>query len=199
MLIILSVAIGITAIVALMLRQQGRGTLEIITIPDDAKVTLSQKKIAGNHSISVAHGTYKVEVSRSGFETKAQNVTVTEGKKAIYKFYLAANSPEGIRWLDDHPGQASIIEAEASKASAEGYQRTAKEVPLIKSLPFIDLQYRIDYGKSQAHPGEPGAVAIYIKYWADEGKTQALEWIRFKGYDPSKLEIIYTKATTAFQ
>jgi hypothetical protein len=177
------------------IRQSGRGTLTVTTLPRDAAVMLHNKKIADNRKVGVSPGTYDITVTRSGFADQKQDVTITKGKESTVAFYLSPNGAEGLQWFKDHPDEAHEAEAVTGEAFTKASEKKAEELPLINDLPFIDQQYRVDYGKSEK---DPSKIAIYIKYWSDEGKTQALDWIRFKGYDPNKLEIIYTKATEAF-
>lgn len=198
-------ALLITAFVALLsfvaiygIVNANRGQITINTIPDDSTVILGDKQVSGNRQINVTPGTYKIRVSRSGFAEQTKEIKVAKDTNESHNIYLEPNSPEGFQWLQDHPEQAHEAEAEAGRRFEQTVQEVINELPLIKELPFIDQQYRIDYGRSKKDPNNQKAVAIYIKYWADIGKEQALEWIRFKGYDPNKLEIIYTKETTAF-
>ena len=69
--------------------------------------------------------------------------------------------------------------------------------PLVNELPFIDQMWRIDAGVSQKRQG-PNTTALYVKYWSDQGKQSAQDWLRFKGYDPDKMDIEYIKAASSF-
>lgn len=69
--------------------------------------------------------------------------------------------------------------------------------PLVSELPFIDLTWRVDAVPSQKYPNNPNVIALSVKYWSTQGKQDALDWIRFKGYDTDKIEIIYVDALSS--
>lgn len=166
-------------------------TLEIS--PADSTITINDKK-SNRGTIKVRPGIYKVAASKQGFSTISKSVDVAKGKSEYVGIVLVSNSPDTANWYVDHPSDAKLLEGISSKNFDLSSAVQTKNLPLIKSLPFIDQLYRIDYGRSQAHPDDPTAVAIYIKYYSEQGKQGALEWLKFKGYGPEKLEIIYINA-----
>jgi hypothetical protein len=120
---------------------------------------------------------------------------VPKGQDTTVTVTLTPSNEEGAEWLKTHPKEALKRESIGGTSYNSDSEQALKKTPLISSLPFIDQLYRVDYGLSKKTPDDPTATAIYIKYYTEEGKTQALDWIRFKGYNPSSLEIIYQDAT----
>lgn len=168
------------------------GAISITVIPGDSKITVDdEQKTRRQGTIRLLPGEHKLTISRSGFENTVIDITIEKGKTLAQELALEANSQEGLKWLRDHPDQA--IKAEG--ISSRNYERSTKEIikqnPIISILPFIDREYRIDYGQSVKTPDDKSAVAVYITFYTLNGKNQALEWLKFKGYDPEKLEIVY--------
>ena len=90
------------------------------------------------------------------------------------------------------------MESISSQNSDQIAAQIVKKTPVVSSLPYSDEKtgFSIDYGQSKRYPNDPTSVAILITLDGGEtAKAGALDWIRFTGYDPSKLEIIYTKPT----
>lgn len=192
---LIAAVVIVAGIVAVIIVQNVRlatmGRLTTVVVPDDAVMTIDGKKAAINKKIGVATGERTVTVKRTGFKEQTQKFTSKRGESNELRFFLEPVSAEAFKWLKDHPEQAHLAESLASQDFDKQAEATAKRTPLINDLPFIDQFYRIDYGMSEKHPDDPTAIAIYIRYWSEQGKADALEWIKFKGYDPDKLEIIY--------
>jgi len=195
---VLAVVTAATVTFILNSRMASMGKLTTIVVPDDALMTINGKSAAINKKIGVTPGEYTVKVKRSGFKEQEQKLSIKKTDNKELRFFLEPSTPEGFNWLTNHPEQAMKAESLSSKEFDEQSKRITEKLPLINDLPFIDQFYRIDYGVSEKSPDDSDAVAIYIKYWSDQGKQDALDWIRFKGYDPNKLEIIYTAAPSTF-
>jgi len=120
---------------------------------------------------------------------------VSKGSDDYVGLVLGSNSPSTVNWYQTHPGDQQLSQVIGGKNFDLAAKRQSQKNPLIKSLPFVDQLYRVDYGQSQKHTSDPDAVGIYITYYSQAGKQQALDWIKFKGFDPSKLEIIYKDKT----
>lgn len=161
--------------------------------PADSMITINGKK-RDQGAIKVRPGVHKIAVSKQGFTTVSRSVAVAKDESKYVGIALVPSSPATANWYIDHPSDGKLLEGISSKNFDLSSADQIKKLPLIKNLPFIDQLYRIDYGRSQAHPNDPTALAIYIEYYSEQGKQQALEWLKFKGYGPDKLEIIYTNA-----
>ena len=162
--------------------------------PLSSIVTVNGNVVKGT-LLAVKPGKVTVVVSKSGFATQSQTVTTSKGKTSDITVALISNSPSTANWYLNHPADQQELEVITGKNYNAAVQQSIQRLPLVASLPFIDLYYRVDYGQSVAHPNDPNAVAIYITYYSQDGKQQALDWLKFKGYDPATLEIIYTDKT----
>lgn len=191
--IIVIIASGLS--LAQYLNSRGLGTLRTVIVPGDAKTLLDGKQIAANKDIRVAPGNHTISVSRFGFTGQAQTLEVKKGQVTTITIFLSANSEEGRQWQKTHPQQMAQAEGYYSRQFDQDSQNAVKQLPLLQYLPYIDVDYRIDYGQSVKNPNDASAVAITVKYWTEAGKTKALNWIRSKGTNPDKLEIIYTPAS----
>lgn len=167
--------------------------LSIQFAPTSSAITVNGQN-SRSGSLNVRPGSYKIVVSHSGFVEKSTSVTVAAGETKYVGFVLASNSPATANWYVDHADDQRLSEIITGKNISVDSTSQQTTLPIIKELPFIDNYYRIDYGVSKLHPSDPNAVALYVKYYSDEGKQQALDWLKFKGYDPAKLEIIYINA-----
>lgn len=144
--------------------------------------------------IKVKPGNYQVVISHPGFATSTRSVLVVKGDNKYIGVALVSNSSSTANWYKNNPGDERLAEAISSKNFAVLQSEQEKSLPLIKDLPLIDQQYRVDYGKSLKHPTDPAAVAIYVTYYSNDGKQQALDWLKFKGYTPSNTEVILKNA-----
>lgn len=169
------------------------GTLNIQSIvPTDASVTVDNHQVNSNGNVSVTPGQHTVVAKRNGFADKTLNTTVKAGETQNVNIIMTPNSNVGYQWLTDHPDAAVQFEGQQGAQYTQNSQTTTDKNPLIAYLPEIRPTWRIDYGKSKAHPNDPTAVAIIITYGgADIDKQNALQWIKDQGFNPDDYEIIF--------
>lgn len=167
--------------------------LTIQVAPKSSVITLNGKKVKAS-IISVKPGEYKVSASHSGFAEKTQTIKLSKDASQYVGLVLISNATSTANWYSSHPEDQTLVEVITGKTVSNDSEAQQKTIPLIKELPFIDQLFRVDYGVSKLKPTDPSAVAIYIKYYSDAGKQEALDWLKFKGYEPSALEIIYVNA-----
>jgi hypothetical protein len=159
--------------------------------PGAAKIVLDGDRsiTSGSHSLSV--GKHTIRASQAGFAAVEKAFSVSKGKVVTLDIVLNPNSEIGYAYLRNNPKEQLRRESLGGRSFDNESTKAGQKNPLIYELPFIDQLYRIDYGSSREHPGDPTATAIYITLYRTGAREDALDWIRFKGYDPSKLEIIY--------
>ncbi len=167
--------------------------IAVSVAPGDSSITINNKAHKAG-LFKVRPGTYAIKVSHPGFTEVSQTIEVIKGQKKFVGYIMTPNSSSTASWYQTHPKDQQIIESISGQVTDQSSKDQIKRLGLIKELPLIDQLFRIDYGQSLQHPKDPTAIAIYIKYYSETGKQQALDWIKFKGYDPSKLEIIYKNA-----
>ena len=182
------IAITITSV-----KNRGTGVIQVTTaIPTDATATIDGAKIATNVEVRIKAGQHKLDVSRDGFTTKSQTITVKTGQDtATYTTYLSVANATGQKWLDDHPGLAIELEGAGSRAYEAAAEQTTLDNPIVEQLPLVDPQFRIDYGASAKYPNDNSKVGIYIQAIDPAGRQAALSLLRDKGFDPADLELIF--------
>jgi len=113
---------------------------------------------------------------------------------------LVPNSQEGYSWLLNHPDEQAERQTLGGSAFSQSVQQSLHQNPIISKLPFVGPgnEYRIDYGTAPRKSSSTD-VAIYITYYVPVGKQDALNWIEQQGYDPSKMNIVYTDQTSQQQ
>jgi len=168
----------------------GKLPITINVTPDDSQLVIDKKIKVKAGDLRLKPGNHVVTMSRPGFASQTSHIVVSKNSLS-FRFALHPNSLEGAQWLEQHSAQAREGEAVSSQQFDKNVDSSIAVTPLIKYLPFIDNEYRIDYGASIQKPNDPSASAIIISSSSENGKQDALSWIRFKGYDPATLEIIY--------
>jgi len=185
----------VLAIVATMIWQftRKKTNVSLTLAPSIAQAVVDGSINVKQGDFYLVPGQHKLLVKMDGFADRALDFSVKSGQVSDLTIVLIPNSPVGVSWLQNHRDEELRREGLGGEKFDSTTSSAVKNLPLLKDLPFIDQLYRIDYGKSQKNPNDPNALAIYIEYYSDTGKQQALDWLRFKGYDPTKLELIYQK------
>ena len=169
----------------------GKLTLEVA--PSGSDVILNDSGVTEG-TIRVRPGEQKITVTRKGFATYNQTITIKPNETQYTGVSLVSNDPSTSNWYVTHPKDQKKAEGISSKNFDQSSKQTVNANPIVKDLPFIDDRngFRVDYGASQLHPHDSHALAIIITTdGTEESKQAALGWLRFSGYDPSKLELIY--------
>lgn len=177
--------------VGLAISHRNKIPISIGVSPTDSVVRLSGKKIHAG-TVYISPGDYTFRAEHALFDAVEQKVTV--GTTSLRRVILIAPSTSDAakKWLQDHPSEDATRQQLSAELSNQQGQILVQKNPIIKDLPYIDNTYRIDYGASVKNPNDSNAIAIYIKSTDDNAKQQALDWLKFKGYDPTKLEIYYS-------
>lgn len=165
-------------------------SLDVEVTPSKAGVKLNGKNT--DHGLTkVAAGTFKVEVSMKGFETISKTVRLAKGERKYIGIILNPNSSDTQNWYLDNASDQKKAEGISSKNFDQNSKSQRELLPIIKILPFIDQFYRIDYGVSSNAPNDPSRVALYVTYYSEQGKQDAIDFLKFKRVDIEKTEIIY--------
>ena len=173
-------------------RHRGEVAVIVRVSPSDADVTVDGQDYPAGKKVYVKPGRHDFKATRQHFEAVSTSLELDEqdANREIV-LILAANSNEAKAFLRDRPSEQTLREALGGQLTNEQGAAARDKTPLVELLPFIDREYRIDYGPSQKNPTDPTAIAITITSTSETTKQDALAWIRFKGYDPAELEIIY--------
>lgn len=187
---ILFVAIGTGAL--LYMRSQHSkltASIEIDVAPAGAKVTINGKGTKGG-IVKVAPGKYTVQAERAGFATIREDFVLAAGQSGYFGYALVSNSPETADWYSKHPDDQRTAERVSGRRLDNAAQSAENSAPIIKLLPYIGpgFSYRIDYGGDPDGGDKP---AIYITSDTKQGRTDALNWIKSKGFNPGDYKIVY--------
>jgi len=171
-----------------------RANVLIEAAPSDTTLVLDGKRVRAG-KLYTPPGAHRLHASRSGFADKDIAFDSASSGFQTVTVVLSPNSAEGNAYLAKHPQEQLKREALGGKQLEKQGSEQAQKNPIITILPYTDREFSIDYGKSQKNPSDANAIGVYIKYSSESGKQQALDWLKFKGYDPNKLEIIYRQIT----
>ena len=188
------VAVGLIASVFILgLQSRGKtATIEVQSaVPDDINVTIDGNKVASTGKVSVEPGEHTLVAKRKGFEDQTHKVSVGALETKTVRLLLTPNGPEGSEWARAHPTQFLEYEGRAGQIQEQTSVNLTQKYPLIAHLPEVRSSWRVDYGRSVAHPNDPNALAITITYGGDIDKQNALDWIKSEGFNPNDYEIIY--------
>lgn len=161
-------------------------------VPYDMELRLDGKQVpAYGGPVRMAPGSHEFVAKRNGFGERTIKFDIKAGENKDMQVYLYPNSAEGEKWLKENPEQATKLEGETGKQLREQSSQRTIKYPILEQLPVIDPTFRIDYGVSKKNPDDPSSVALYIQALDQEGRNNAIDWIRYNGYKPEDYEIIY--------
>jgi len=166
-------------------------TVSVRSVPNDLTLTLDGKPVTANGDLKVKEGKHTLTGERRGFQSYTETVDV-RGDTQV-KMYLFSNGDVGREWEKNHPDQVLETEAEAGRRYQERTDRLTQNYPILQELPYVGPGFTVNYGASKADPTNPEKLAFYIKITFPDGKKASMDWLVGHGYDPSKLELIYTK------
>jgi FlaG/FlaF family flagellin (archaellin) len=167
------------------------GTINLKFAPKSAtaKIGTSSAQFGDN---KVHPGTYTVTISKQGFATYTEKVTVNNGQTVSVATALVSNDPSTADWYQTHTDDYSIAQDIGDDAADQAHVTMKKEFPIAQVLPIVGLYstYRVDYGKS---PTKTGKYAVYISYQTEADKQKAIQVVKDKGYELSEYEVVYTQ------
>lgn len=174
------------------LKHRGKVAVIVRVSPSDAEVTIDGHRFPSGKTVYLEPKRYTFKAARQYFEEASSTMEVTmDNKVREVVLILGAESNEAKAFLIDHPSEQTLRESLGGKLANEQGEAARNKTPLVELLPFIDREFRIDYGPSVQNPDDPTAIAITITSTSESSKQEALNWIKFKGYDPAVLEMIY--------
>jgi hypothetical protein len=164
--------------------------LDILVAPSGATVKLNGHGILVGQA-HVAPGNYVIKVSRQGFAEKEQTVSVAGGETRFVGIILVSNDASTALWYENHPEDDILTEKIVGQVVQQESADAVLQNPFIEKLPILGPgdTYRIDSGVSLAGSSQP---AIYILAVSPKAREAAINKIKYMGYDPEKMEIIYS-------
>jgi len=183
----------IAVILALSLyKSGGSGStfVDIAVAPGGSELKLDGKGVKAG-KVLVSAGEHRVSATHYGFAGQAKDFSVSLNETRFVGIVLVPNSPDTKDWYKTHPMDQQMAESIASRNFDQGSADIKQRYPVVSELPFIDQLYRVDYGVPQRATNDPTAIALYVTYYSQDGKKQALTWLKFKGVDIDRTEIVY--------
>lgn len=165
-------------------------TVNIEATPLSSSVTIDGHHVSQGVN-KVRPGIIVVTVSLTGFGDFSTKVKIAANETKYVGAILQSNTSDTANWYEQHPEDQTMAERIASKQFDATSQKQIKAEPFLKELPFTaaGFEFKIDYG---APPANSDKSTIYIQSDTQTGRDDALIWIRSHGYDPTKMNIVYT-------
>lgn len=190
------------AIIWLIYRSVYSATINIYFAPKSASISIGDG--GGNFGDNfVKPGQYTVRITKQGFTSYTQEVTVKKGETVRVEGSLTPSSDATADWYEKNMDDYAIAQSVADRKADQARENMVRDYPLIKSLPIIGPyeSYRVDYGLS---PKGGNKYRIIIRSQSEQAKQQALLAITETGHDIAKYEVEYlsnalTTGTTTFQ
>jgi hypothetical protein len=202
--ITLMVAVGLAVLVSLIAimassvgnNQSGddnRVNLTFELAPTDAVVTVNNESIE-SATKQVMPGEYLVTVSREGFSTIEDQVSVTEDTTLTY--LMTPTNQTGRRIVAENSADFIRLESFAGRSALQEGRSFAESNPITTRLPYTTLLYTIGYRMDASSESDD---AIIVEVFASDGyREPALQQIRNWGIDPTELSIEFINYRNPF-
>lgn len=168
--------------------------LEILVAPTFATVKINGEIYPSSGSFAVFPGTYDVEISAEGFETK--ELTLNLEKDSIQKLYTYLNDEDGqLSLYAKFPDNISLLQLVGDNDSKEflDWYSVKDILPIYYQTEDTDIdQYKnifISY-ETENCKEQPFCLSIHDAF--NGNYDFAISLIKEYGYDPSDYEILYS-------
>lgn len=185
--IIIFVVIAISAPSLMKLQERKDKTkLLLNTVPDNTTITINKinGKVGSNY---VDPGDYDISVSKSGFETINDKITVGSNTKTK-TYILTPVSESAKKWAKDNQDKYREAEGEVGRETQESGKDFEKNNPITKYLPFRLPDYSINY---QVADSDQNKIIITIDARDSNSRQLAIAQIKSWGMKPGDYEISF--------
>lgn len=133
-------------------------------------------------------GKYEIVVSKTGFTSKKETVTITKGSPQYVGIVLESSSKDTQDWFSTHPKDEKLAE-KITSLNFDQQSEKAATIPIVDKLPFVGPGelYRIDFTSLSA----TNRAIITISYKDEDSKADALSWITNQGFKVADYDIVY--------
>jgi hypothetical protein len=173
-----------------------RASLLMSIAPEDFTVTInghSQQAKTGD-SITVTPGDISLSVSRDGFDTYTQKLTIKNGEKVEILQALNPKTDDAKALLNTAKSQAVIQRVTNAKMKAATDQ-LVKNYPILAVLPINDKFYTITTCNSKLHPNDATKTAICVNLYDLEAKQSAIDDVKQRGFNLDNYETYFVDAS----
>jgi len=175
--------------VGLTIYQSQKGKVVTTITPHDATVKLDGREIPGNGTQFVEPGRHEFVITRTAFVEKKIPFEIKAGETQNFDLFIVPDENAGLEWVKQNPNEAMELDGRMSQEYIEEGERLFASHQILSELPIVDRLFRISHGTSKTGKD----FALYIQASDQEGRTAALETLKYMGYDPVNYEIIYTQ------
>lgn len=163
-------------------------TLSLLYTPTSATATLNGKVIKAGIT-KIKPGKYTVTIQKKGFASYSSTINMGANQTNTIAQALLSNDPTTANWYNTHPEDQKINETIGATKANTAIENLQNDFPVASVLPLDGPTYAINYGAS---PDKKGHFAMFLTYYGDTGKQDALQALQSLGYNPNDYEIIYT-------
>ena len=190
------IGIIIFTIFSVFTNSQKKTGLEITTIPKGTTIDINGVTYKPGF-VKLEPGTYKISISKNGYQTAESNVTVDAQDTPTQKYFsLTPVSKEARAESRKDTESIEKIEAEAGEQSAEAGKAFEAKYPIAKNLPFRSLLYNIDYKRTGENKQD---FVVLITADSPINRGYAINQIKNWGLRPSDYEIEFRYISNPFK
>ncbi len=171
--------------------KKATGITTMVTPTKDTRITVNGKNVKEG-IVELKSGPHDVTISHDGFATENRHVDLKDGQNILIAVILTGATDKTADYYAYNAADGQKAEAISGRQSAAIVDAQMRTLPLIAQLPYaVNSQYTITFGPSVKEPNNLSAVTLHIQYNSEASKQAALNWIRYRGYEPAKLDITY--------
>jgi hypothetical protein len=179
------------------IERAGKVRLTLAVAPAAAKI-LADNKSTGGTTLYLSKGQHTITATLPGFQAESKTVTLSGSTSLSLAIY--PNGSEGDAYMSKHPEAQQQLETFAGEDASSASNAIANYQPLINQLPYDGIVFRVDYGNPvNSKLSSSNRIALYVQSVDADSRSQALQWIRSQGVDPSTIEIVFTGLSNPFQ
>lgn len=141
--------------------QKNTATVKLMVAPSGATVKLDGKGIKQG-TLNVSFGQHNITASKSGFQAQTKSFTVQPKETRFVGIALTSNSASTADWYNKHPADAELSQEINNQNFGQGSNDALAANPLLRQLPHLDFDFRIDYGVPLSSKDKSHALGIYI-------------------------------------
>lgn len=180
-----------------LLIKDNTATLEILVAPSSSKILINNKKYT-NGTYKLKPGKYSVEISKDNFESYSGSILLNQNETT--KLYQALKQKDGSSsWYIKNNKDDIIQTAIGDQKTKTVQENLTTKYPILKYIPYsnsvnnifiykIDTQFdsnnNLEYINILLNTCSTSSINQY--------KTNALDWIKSKGINPSDYVIKYS-------
>lgn len=172
-------------------------TVTIHTSPRHVTITINDDKysdVESGSDFSVVGDEASITVSREGFTDYTVTHAFTEDEESNTLYIALEPATFEAEQLLATPDEANHRESIVTDAYLQLLDVMEENHPILSELPQYGRYFTMSQGVSQQHPNDRTSFALYVDIYdafEQEGRQEALEFLRENNYNPDDFEIIF--------